>query len=41
MYDFKLTEKEIEFIDSFNTGDRVIGYPESKGHKYYPFSIEF
>lgn len=41
VYDFALSADEIEFMGKFNTGTRVIGYPESKGHKYYPFSIEF
>lgn len=37
VFNFKLSAKEIEFMDSFNNGDRVIDLAESKGHKYFPF----
>lgn len=41
VFDFQLTAAERQVLDGFQTGERVIGYPESRGHKYYPFAIEF
>lgn len=41
IFDFKLTPDEIEYIDSFNTGERVIHFTESRNDKYFPFGIEF
>lgn len=41
VFDFKLSEAECKLLDAFETGERVIDYPESRGHKYFPFAIEF
>lgn len=41
VFDFELTAGERAVLDGFQTGERVIGYPESRGHKFYPFAIEF
>lgn len=41
VFDFRLTEEDVKTIDGFNVNERVIGYPESRGHKYYPFDAEF
>lgn len=41
MFDFKLTDDEIKYIDTFNTGERVIHFLESRYDKHFPFGIEF
>lgn len=41
VFDFKLTDDEIKYIDTFNTGERVIQFLESSTDKYFPFAIEF
>lgn len=41
IFDFKLTDDEIKYIDTFNTGERVIHYIEASKHKHFPFGIEF
>lgn len=41
VFDFKLTPDEIEYIDSFNTGERIIHFTESRNDKYFPFGIEY
>lgn len=41
VFDFALSAAEVEQLDAFNTGERVIDYPESRGHKYFPFALEF
>ncbi|XP_035735028.1 aldo-keto reductase family 1 member B1-like [Vespa mandarinia] len=41
IFDFKLTPEEIAIIDSFDCGVRVCPAKEFKGHKDYPFNIEF
>lgn len=40
VFNFQLTSDEISIIDGFNKNERVIGYTESRGHKYYPFDDE-
>lgn len=41
LFDFKLTDEEIQVMDSFNTGDRMVPFKLCLKHKYYPFNIEF
>lgn len=41
VFDFKLIDDEIKYIDTFNTGERVISFLESRTDKYFPFAIEF
>ncbi|XP_058054620.1 1,5-anhydro-D-fructose reductase-like [Anopheles bellator] len=40
VFDFKLTENEIQYLSSFHS-DRTIQFLPLKGHKYYPFNVEF
>lgn len=41
VFDFKLTDNEIKYIDTFNTNERVIHFLESRTDKHFPFAIEF
>jgi aldehyde reductase len=41
IFDFELTEEEINFMDGFNTGERTVPFNATKSHKYYMFNIEF
>uniref|UniRef100_A0A1A9V3P7 NADP-dependent oxidoreductase domain-containing protein n=1 Tax=Glossina austeni TaxID=7395 RepID=A0A1A9V3P7_GLOAU len=43
IFDFKLTANDIEIMDSFNTGDRLVPFNliKAQNHKYFPFHIEF
>ncbi|CAK9795127.1 Aldo-keto reductase family 1 member B10 [Anthophora plagiata] len=41
VFDFKLTPEEIASIDKLDTGLRICPAIEFKGHKDYPFNIEF
>ncbi|XP_055604098.1 1,5-anhydro-D-fructose reductase-like [Uranotaenia lowii] len=41
IFDFRLTEAEIQLMDSFNTGVRVWPFTFCVSSKYYPFNIEF
>ncbi|XP_043266025.1 aldo-keto reductase family 1 member B1-like [Colletes gigas] len=41
IFDFKLTPQEIAKLDKLDTGIRVCPAAEFKGHKDYPFNIEF
>ncbi|XP_055301506.1 aldo-keto reductase family 1 member B1-like [Sitodiplosis mosellana] len=41
VFDFKLSTDEIKYIDTFNTGERVIHFTESRHDKHFPFNIEF
>lgn len=41
VFDFKLTDDDIKYIDTFNTGERVIHFNESRTDQYFPFAIEF
>lgn len=41
VFDFKLTEDEVKLIDTYNTGERVIHFLESRTAKQFPFNIEF
>lgn len=41
VFDFKLVEEDVDYLDSCNTGERVCGLEAFTEHKYYPFGIEF
>lgn len=41
IFDFKLDDEEINYIDSFNTGAGIVYYREARNHKYFPFGVEF
>uniref|UniRef100_A0A336MCS4 CSON009689 protein n=1 Tax=Culicoides sonorensis TaxID=179676 RepID=A0A336MCS4_CULSO len=41
IFDFELTSEERQYMDSFNTGDRICGFRDYKAHKNYPFNIEY
>lgn len=41
VFDFKLSPEEVKIVDGFNINERVIGFPESRGDKYYPFDADF
>lgn len=41
IFDFKLTEEEIAYIDTFNTGERIAPFSEAVNNIHYPFNIEF
>lgn len=41
IFDFKLTDDEMKFIDKFNTGERAIRYLNARNHKEFPFGIAF
>lgn len=41
IFDFKLTSKEIEVIDTFNCNGRAIIGRELKDLPNYPFNIEY
>ncbi|XP_065086965.1 aldo-keto reductase family 1 member B1-like [Ochlerotatus camptorhynchus] len=41
IFDFKLTDNEIEIMDGINTGKRTLPLAHCASHKYYPFSIEY
>ena len=41
IFDFALTDDDLAYLDSFNTGERVIHFLESKDDKHFPFKIEF
>lgn len=41
VFDFKLTEDELKLIDTYNTGERVIHFLESRNDKHFPFAIEY
>lgn len=41
IFDFKLTENEIQIMHSFNTDDRLVKMCDFKHSKHWPFSIEF
>ncbi|XP_020295785.1 1,5-anhydro-D-fructose reductase-like, partial [Pseudomyrmex gracilis] len=41
IFDFSLTNDEINAIRKLSTGDRVAGFAPTKDFKYYPFNIPF
>jgi len=43
IFDFKLSPEDIEIMDGFNTGERLVPFNliKAQEHKYWPFSIEF
>lgn len=41
IFDFKLSQEDMEIMDSYNTGKRIIPFNHMKNHKYYPFNNEF
>uniref|UniRef100_A0A1A9WTK9 NADP-dependent oxidoreductase domain-containing protein n=1 Tax=Glossina brevipalpis TaxID=37001 RepID=A0A1A9WTK9_9MUSC len=43
IFDFKFTANDIELMDTFNTGDRLVPFNliKAQNHKYFPFHIEF
>lgn len=41
IFDFSLSEEDIQFLDSFNDNTRLIAFDDDQDNKYYPFNIEF
>lgn len=41
IFDFELTEEEMNTMETFNTGDRVAQFLPYSHHKYYPLNIPF
>lgn len=41
VFDFSLTDDEMEIIDAYNTGERIIHFTESRTSEHFPFAIEF
>jgi diketogulonate reductase-like aldo/keto reductase len=41
IFDFELTNEEMQFMDGFNTGLRTVPFNACKSHKYFMFGIEF
>ncbi|XP_018336718.1 1,5-anhydro-D-fructose reductase isoform X2 [Agrilus planipennis] len=41
IFDFKLDEEDVAYLDSLNKNDRICHFPEFQDHKNYPFNIEF
>lgn len=41
VFDFQLTNEEMEVMDSFNTGERVVNFDNFAKHKYWPLNIKF
>ena len=41
IFDFELTEDEVQVLDSFNSGERCVPFAMSTKHKYFPFSIPY
>lgn len=41
IFDFELTNDEMNIIDQYNTGHRIALLPQVNHSKYYPFNIEF
>lgn len=41
IFDFKLTADEIAIMDTFHTGERLVGLSDCKKSKHYPFGIPF
>lgn len=40
VFDFSLTDEEMQYMDSFQS-ERTLPFPPLKKHKYYPFDAEF
>jgi aldehyde reductase len=41
IFDFKLSSEDTQYLDSFNTNQRIVELPQFSGNKYYPFDIEY
>lgn len=41
IFDFKLTDTEMQLMQTFNTGERLFAMHQFQHSKYWPFSIEF
>ncbi|PNF29307.1 1,5-anhydro-D-fructose reductase [Cryptotermes secundus] len=41
IFNFELSEADMNYIDSFNQNLRICHRDHAKGHKYYPFNAEF
>lgn len=41
IFDFNLSDEDMEFLHSLNDNVRLITFASDKGHKYYPFDAEF
>ena len=41
IFDFELTEEDMEIIDSLNTNNRLVRFEQAAHDKNYPFGIEF
>uniref|UniRef100_A0A1A9WEI7 NADP-dependent oxidoreductase domain-containing protein n=1 Tax=Glossina brevipalpis TaxID=37001 RepID=A0A1A9WEI7_9MUSC len=40
-FDFRLSTNDIEIMDGYNTGERLIPFYGSRNHKFYPFHDEY
>lgn len=41
IFDFELTEEEMKEMDSFDCNGRWVKLSDCKGHKFWPFGIEY
>lgn len=41
IFDFSLTDEDMQFMNTLNDNRRLITWSNDKHHKYYPFNIEF
>lgn len=41
IFDFSLTEQEIQIMDSFNTGQRLVAMRDARNSPYWPYGIKF
>lgn len=41
IFDFELSNDEVEVLDSFNTGQRTVPFANAATHKDFPFNTEF
>ncbi|XP_026478786.1 1,5-anhydro-D-fructose reductase-like [Ctenocephalides felis] len=41
VFDFELSDEDVEKMDSLNKNERYITFESAKGHKEYPFNIDF
>lgn len=41
IFDFKLNDEEIQYIDTYDTGSGIEYYRKARNHKYFPFGVEF
>lgn len=41
IFNFELTEEEVQVLAKYDTGERCVPFAQGKGHKHYPFDAEF